>query len=122
LHISYFLQNCKKGKSQKMDLPYWKTISQVLNQSQNLEYIAVNTGFELMICNRNLIHSVTVHNHIFWLNSPSKSKFLLIHQTLRFYGWLVLKYVGASFPNFIMTIGLFNGSPCSSNVIVPVAP
>ena len=28
LHISYFLQNCKKGKSSKKDLPYSKTISQ----------------------------------------------------------------------------------------------
>jgi len=24
LHISYFLQKCKKGKSHQMDLPYWK--------------------------------------------------------------------------------------------------
>jgi len=23
LHISYFLQNCKKGKNQKWDLPFW---------------------------------------------------------------------------------------------------
>jgi hypothetical protein len=31
LHISYFLQNCKKGKPDEMDLPFLKTISQVLN-------------------------------------------------------------------------------------------
>jgi len=31
LHIPYFLQNCKKGKPGEMDLPYLKTISQVLN-------------------------------------------------------------------------------------------
>jgi hypothetical protein len=30
--------------------------------------------------------------------------------TIKVYGWLVLKYIGASFPNFIMTIALFNGS------------
>jgi hypothetical protein len=28
VHISYFLQNCKKGKPGEMDLPYLKTISQ----------------------------------------------------------------------------------------------
>jgi hypothetical protein len=28
LHISYFLQNCKKGKPGEMDLPLLKTISQ----------------------------------------------------------------------------------------------
>jgi len=42
-------------------------------------FIAVNTSFELMICNRNLIHSVTVHKPIFWLNSHSKGDFLLFH-------------------------------------------
>ena len=31
LHISYLLQNCKKGKPCEMDLPYLKTISQILN-------------------------------------------------------------------------------------------
>jgi hypothetical protein len=31
LHISYFLQKCKKGKPSKKNLPYLKTISQVLN-------------------------------------------------------------------------------------------
>jgi hypothetical protein len=31
LHISYFLQNCKKSKPGEMDLPYLKTISHVLN-------------------------------------------------------------------------------------------
>jgi len=31
LHISYFLQNCKKGKFRKRICPYWKTISQLLN-------------------------------------------------------------------------------------------
>jgi len=31
VHISYFLQNCKKGKPSEMNLPYLKTISQVLN-------------------------------------------------------------------------------------------
>jgi len=29
VHISYFLQQCKKDKSYDMDLPSWKTISQV---------------------------------------------------------------------------------------------
>jgi len=28
VHISYFLQNCKKGKPSKKDLPIIKTISQ----------------------------------------------------------------------------------------------
>ena len=36
LHISYFLQNCKKGKPSKKDLPYLKTISQVLNPLSKL--------------------------------------------------------------------------------------
>ena len=31
LHISYFLQNCKKGKPSKKVCPYWTTISQILN-------------------------------------------------------------------------------------------
>jgi len=30
LHISYFWQNCKKGKPDEMDLPFLKTISQQL--------------------------------------------------------------------------------------------
>ena len=29
MHISYFLQNCKKGKPGKMDLPLLKKISQI---------------------------------------------------------------------------------------------
>ncbi len=37
-----------------MDLPYWKTISQVLNQSQNLEYIADSAGLGLRISKQNL--------------------------------------------------------------------
>jgi len=44
VHISYFLQNCKKGKPPKKDLPFLKTISQVLSLFQNSGYIAVNTG------------------------------------------------------------------------------
>jgi len=40
LHISYFLQNCKKGKPGEMDLPYLKTISQIFYQLQNSRYIA----------------------------------------------------------------------------------
>ena len=49
LHISYFLQKCKKSKPDEMDLPYWKTISQLLNWHQNIEYIAVT-------CNRDSLH------------------------------------------------------------------
>ena len=40
LHISYFLQNCKKGKPSEMDLPYWKTISQVFMASDIYMFIA----------------------------------------------------------------------------------
>jgi ribosomal protein S8 len=40
VHISYFLQNCKKGKSPKKDLPYLKTISQLLNPLSDSRYIA----------------------------------------------------------------------------------
>jgi hypothetical protein len=45
----------------------------------HIQDTAVTTAFEWMICNRNLIHSVTVHNSIFWLNCLSKSNFLSFH-------------------------------------------
>jgi hypothetical protein len=54
LHISYFLQKCKKGKPGEMDLPYLKTISQVLNpllrfwiHSSNMQSGLVTCSLEL---------------------------------------------------------------------------
>jgi len=44
LHISYFLQNCKKGKPGEMDLPYLKTISQIFYQLQKSRYIDTMQG------------------------------------------------------------------------------
>jgi hypothetical protein len=40
VHISYFLQKCKKGKPSKTDLPSWKTISQVFEASDIYMFIA----------------------------------------------------------------------------------
>jgi len=40
IHIFYFLQKCKEGKPEKNDLPYLKTISQVLNPLSDSRYIA----------------------------------------------------------------------------------
>ena len=37
IHISYFLQNCKKGKPSEMDMPYWKL--QIWNQGQDVSRI-----------------------------------------------------------------------------------
>ena len=37
LHISHFLQNCKKGKPCKIDLPYLKTISQPIETLPKLK-------------------------------------------------------------------------------------
>jgi len=40
VHISYFLQNCKKGKPKREDLPLLKTISQVFMASDIYMFIA----------------------------------------------------------------------------------
>jgi hypothetical protein len=37
VHISYFLQNCKKGKPSKKNLPYLKTISQPIETFPKLK-------------------------------------------------------------------------------------
>ena len=45
LHISYFLQNCKKGKPSKKNLPYLKTISQQFFIDMILVFYSRNLQF-----------------------------------------------------------------------------
>jgi hypothetical protein len=48
VHISYFLQNCKKGKPDEMDLPSWKTISQIFSPSDIYMFIAEIKSVEIV--------------------------------------------------------------------------
>ena len=50
VHISYFLQKCKKGKFPKKDLPLLKTISQVLNWLLGLWIHCSNMQSGLVTC------------------------------------------------------------------------
>jgi len=81
LHISYFLQKCKKGKPSKKNLPYLKTISQPIETLPKLRTHSrnhkVSSCCDMVLRYHKKIRPLIAFFHCRYLRSIKRSSLLL---------------------------------------------